>query len=262
MTWVSAAIVPLAREVSGSGPGLLLVHGITEDRSFFAPVVPLLAGFGTVVAVDLPGHGRSARAASYALRDLAADLHRAYRASGVPGDPVLVGHSLGGLLAVVYAGSFPTRGVVVVDQPLDLAPMQAQLLEAEPVLRGEGFEPFMAGLFEAMRGGLDEQTHAALAARRRPVREVVTAIWAPLLDDTPGELDGMVEDLVAAVHVPLLSLHGLDPGPEYEEWLTARIPTARVEVWTDEAGRPLGHHPHLVQPERFAARIQEFATML
>ena len=38
------------------------------------------------------------------------------------------------------------------------------------------------------------------------------------------------------------------------------MPTATVEVWTDDLGRPLGHHPHLVAPERFVARVQEFAA--
>jgi len=64
------------------------------------------------------------------------------------------------------------------------------------------------------------------------------------------------------VTVPLLSLHGLDAGPDYAAWLAARIPTATVEVWTDEQGRPLGHHPHLMAPERFVARVREFAAGL
>lgn len=259
---MSAPVVPLATDVIGSGPGLLLLHGITEDRTFWTPVVAALAEQATVVSVDLRGHGGSGTADSYELQAMAADAHAAYLASGVEGDPLVVGHSLGGLLAAVYAGLAPTRGVVDVDQPLALGGMQGQLLQAEPMLRGEGFEPFMAGMFDSMRGVLDDDTHAALVARRRPVREVVTGIWSPLLDGTPGELAGLVEDIAAAVHVPFLSLHGLDPGPEYAEWLTARIPTAVLEVWTDDAGNPLGHHPHLVQPDRFVARVQEFATTL
>ncbi|MCW2581248.1 MAG: alpha/beta hydrolase fold [Klenkia sp.] len=255
-------LVPLATGVTGSGPGLLLVHGITEDRTFWGPVVTLLADHATVVSVDLRGHGQSAQADSYGLAAMAADVHAAWTATGVAGDPLVVGHSLGGLLAAVYAGRWPTRGVVDVDQPLALGGMQGQLLQAEPMLRGPGFEAFMAGLFDSMRGVLDDEAAAALAARRRPVREVVTGIWSPLLDDTPGELAGMVEDIAAAVRVPFLSLHGLDPGPDYADWLTARIPTATVEVWTDDSGAPLGHHPHLVQPERFVARVQEFADSL
>jgi pimeloyl-ACP methyl ester carboxylesterase len=91
---------------------------------------------------------------------------------------------------------------------------------------------------------------------------VVTGIWAPLLDGTPASLESLVEEIAAGVTVPFLSLHGLDPGPDYAGWLIARIPTATVEVWTDDAGRPLGHHPHLVAPRRFAARIREFAAEL
>jgi pimeloyl-ACP methyl ester carboxylesterase len=45
-------------------------------------------------------------------------------------------------------------------------------------------------------------------------------------------------------------LHGIDPGPDYAGWLRARVPDAMVEVWPDH-----GHYPHLVDPERFVARL-------
>ncbi len=256
------ATVPLAADVDGDGPPLVLVHGITEDRSFFSPVVGPLAESATVISVDLRGHGGSPDGHRYELTDMADDVAAAVRASGVDGEPLVVGHSLGGVLAAIYAGRHPTRGIVVVDQPLALTELQAQLVAAEPMIRGEAFADFMAALFHSMRGAMDDDAAAALAARRRPRQEVMSGIWSPLLDGTPAELAARVDAITAGVTVPMLSLHGLDPGPAYAEWLTGRIPTATVEVWTDDAGQPLGHHPHLVEPARFVARVQEFAAAL
>lgn len=253
--------VELATAVEGSGPPLVLLHGITEDSSFWAPVVPLLAPWATVVSVDLRGHGASPSADGYALEDMADDVAAAL---DLPDPPVVVGHSLGGLLAVVLAARHPVRGVVDVDQPLALGGMQAGVQQAAPLLRGstEQFEGFMAAMFASMAGSTPDDEAAALAARRRPRQDVVTGIWSLLLDGTPGELEGFVERTAAAVHVPVLSLHGLDPGPGYADWLTARIPTAVVEHWTDGDGADLGHHPHLREPQRFAARVREFVSGL
>ncbi len=59
--------------------------------------------------------------------------------------------------------------------------------------------------------------------------------------------------LAGAVKVPYLSLHGIDPGPEYAPWLTRLVPTATVEVWPEH-----GHYPHLVDQARFLQRLHDF----
>ena len=54
--------IAIAYERSGSGPPLVLVHGITESRRSWDPLVPLLAEHFDVVAADLRGHGESTKA--------------------------------------------------------------------------------------------------------------------------------------------------------------------------------------------------------
>jgi pimeloyl-ACP methyl ester carboxylesterase len=256
----TARAVPLATDVEGSGPPLVLVHGLAEDRSFWDPLVPPLAGAATVVRVDLRGHGDSPDGDGYELADMADDVQAALTATGLPGLPLVVGHSLGGLVALVHAGRYATRGLVVVDLPLTLARMQASVRTAVSLIERMGFDAVMAGVFEWSRGAMDDEMAAALARRRRIRQEVVMATWRPYLEGTPESLTAIAEEIAAGVTVPALALHGRDPGPGYGAWLASRMPTATLEVWTDDRGRPLGHHPHLMAPERFVARVREFAA--
>ena len=66
-----------------------------------------------------------------------------------------------------------------------------------------------------------------------------------------------MRSLAGGVQVPYLSLHGIDPGPNYPAWLGGLIPTAEVEVWPE-----YGHYPHLVEPQRFVAHVAAFEAAL
>jgi pimeloyl-ACP methyl ester carboxylesterase len=57
--------------------------------------------------------------------------------------------------------------------------------------------------------------------------------------------------------VPYLSLHGIDPGPDYAPWLQHLVPTAAIEVWPE-----MGHYLHLVDPQRFLTRLSEFEAQV
>jgi pimeloyl-ACP methyl ester carboxylesterase len=64
----------------------------------------------------------------------------------------------------------------------------------------------------------------------------------------------MVDAMLPSVTAPYLAVHGSSPGDEYAAWLTSMIPSATFELWDGDA-----HYPHMVEPERFAARVREFA---
>src|SRR4051794_24146370 len=92
-----------------TGPVVLLVHGITGSSQHWAPVVDLLESDFTVIAPDLLGHGESAKprgdyslgAYASGLRDLLAFLGHE--------TATVVGHSLGGGVAMQFAYQFPER---------------------------------------------------------------------------------------------------------------------------------------------------------
>jgi pimeloyl-ACP methyl ester carboxylesterase len=241
---------------AGSGRPLVLVHGITESRRSWDPVVaPLVAAGYRVVSFDLRGHGDSSTASSYDLGSMSADLSAVIAAHELD-SPLLVGHSLGGaVVSAAAASGVDCRGVVNVDQPLALAGFKAALAPLEPMLRGtsDEFDAAIGAVFEQMVGPLDERERSRISAIRQADQQVVLGVWDLVLTSTPVELDAVVDALAGSITVPYLSLHGIDPGPDYEPWLTSRISSATVEVWPDH-----GHYPHLVDVDRFVARIVEF----
>jgi pimeloyl-ACP methyl ester carboxylesterase len=251
----------LAHERHGrrGDPSLVLVHGITERGDSWRPLVAPLTEHYDVLVVDLRGHGASPTGDSYDPLTLAADVHDTVvsaTSSGFDGAaPLVVGHSLGGIVAAAYGAAFSTRAVIDVDQPLRLASFKDTLGQLEPLLRGtrEQFDTAIALVFSMMMGPLPTPEAERISALRRADPAVVLGIWGTVFDSTPEELDAQVQALAAGIRVPLLSLHGIDPGEGYAEWLTGLVPTATVESWPEH-----GHYPHLVDPARFLARVASF----
>lgn len=241
---------------------IILVHGITESRHSWdalleALSIDLASGRRrTVLAVDLRGHGSATRTPPFDLVAMATDVLAELETEGIaPRDAVIVGHSLGGSVVTAMASVTEFRAVVNVDQPLRLADFQAGLRQLEPMLRGsrQDFETAIAMVFDAMRGPLSDEQHERLASIRRPDQTVVLGVWDPILTLPSGDLDAMVASMTRTIASPYLSLHGIDPGPDYASWLAAHITGAAMEVWPDH-----GHYPHLVDPRRFADRINAF----
>src|SRR4051794_1098847 len=243
----------LAYETSGSGAPLLLIHGLTESRRMWDPLLPVLASNHTVLAVDLPGHGESGPADSYGPDAMAEEVAAVVRAVGMDA-PTVVGHSLGGVVATVYAAAHPSLRVLNIDQPLALADFKDAVASIEAQLRGDE-ATFMAtinAMLGAMEGPMSPAESARMRALRRPDQAVVLAIWAPVMEASAADLDAL-RSFAGQVTVPYLALHGSDPGAGYAAWLSDVIPQAELEVWPDE-----GHYPHLVEPDRFVNRLEDF----
>lgn len=242
---------------AGEGRPLALVHGITESRRTWDPLLaPFIAAGYRVIAIDLRGHGASSKAAPYDLATMAGDIGAVLQVEQAD-DALVVGHSLGGAVVSAYAAGGPCRGVVNVDQPLALSGFQAVLTDLRPMLTGdpESFQGAITAIFEQMAGPLDGAERWRVDHIRQADQEVVLGVWDLMFSATAEEIDAMVDDLAAAITVPYLSLHGIDPGPGYAEWLIGKIGSATVEVWPDR-----GHYPHLIEPHRFVERVLAFDT--
>ncbi|WP_210239630.1 alpha/beta fold hydrolase [Mesorhizobium sp. B2-6-1] len=97
------------REITGTGPAVLLLHPIGLDHSFWGGLVPTLAATHCVIAVDLPGHGDSAEAtAGMSVADYAQAMFEMLDQLAVDRAAVL-GLSFGGMIAQEMAVTYPDR---------------------------------------------------------------------------------------------------------------------------------------------------------
>lgn len=241
--------------VAGEGRSLVLVHGITESRRTWDPLLaPLIEAGYRVTAIDLRGHGDSSKVAPYDLTTMAGDLGAVLAQEDID-DPLLVGHSLGGAVVSAFAAGGPCRGVINVDQPLALSDFKQVLGQFEPMLKGrpEQFVEAISAIFDQMAGPLAGAERWRVDHLRQADQQVVLGVWDLMFSSTVDELGAVVDAMAGAINVPYLSLHGIDPGPDYADWLGRRVSTAAVEIWPN-----LGHYPHLVDQQRFVERVVAF----
>ncbi len=244
-------------DVTGPGPTFVLLHGLTFDRRMWDPLLDALPGNCAAVAFDLPGHGESPALVQRGMAPVVAAIHAALRDARVA-RPVMVGHSIGGPLAALYAAGHPVSGVVSIEAPIRLEPFAARVVELRPQLVGDGFPGVWSRFQESWRRDLvSEAGHCYLRAGERPSREVVLAYWADLLERPLPEVIAWRDGGLARIGqagTPYVTLHSRAVDPADAEWLRQRIPQAQVVVW------PVGHHfPHLSESDALARLLAQVA---
>src|SRR5687767_5073675 len=167
-----------AVRIAGSGPAILLIHGIGDNSTTWSSVQTQLAQRFTVIAPDLLGHGKSDKpradysVAAYAngMRDLLSvlDIDRV----------TVVGHSLGGGVAMQFAYQFPER-----TERLALLAPGGMGSEVTPVIRAvtlPGFHQVMGVLtrpgLRHLIGGTMRQLHRFDHAAVRDLGEIADII--------------------------------------------------------------------------------------
>lgn len=111
-------------------PGIVLVHGGMAHSCWWDHVAPQLAEGRRVVALDMSGHGDSDHREHYSLETWAREVLAAAQAGGIAGAPVLVGHSMGGIVSFVASHLYGDRldGVMILDSPIrDLTPEEIEM---------------------------------------------------------------------------------------------------------------------------------------
>jgi pimeloyl-ACP methyl ester carboxylesterase len=114
--------------------GAVLVHGTAAHARWWDHIGPLLqAGGMRVAALSMSGHGDSDWRDRYSLEQWAAEVMAVAADAGIAGPPFIIGHSLGGSVAVTTTGLYGSRlaGIVVVDTPVYEGPPPPQMSTPE-----------------------------------------------------------------------------------------------------------------------------------
>ncbi|WP_035723222.1 alpha/beta hydrolase [Bradyrhizobium sp. ARR65] len=121
-------------------PPLLLINGWTGDHGIFTPQIAHFAASRRVVAVNLRGHGASdAPEQDYTIRGFADDI--AWQCGQLQlHKPLVIGHSLGGAIALELCGRYPdlASGVVMIDSIIMSPPSLREAPEVRALLEGIG----------------------------------------------------------------------------------------------------------------------------
>jgi pimeloyl-ACP methyl ester carboxylesterase len=259
---------------AGDGPALLLLHGITDSSATWEGVSTPLADHFTLIAPDLLGHGESATPrGDYSLGAHASGVRDVLTALGIERVTV-VGHSLGGGIAMQFAYQFPerTERLVLVSsgglgREVHLLLRAAALPGADYVLPALTSAGLMSvgrvagGLLKRLRlePGEDMQVlaqgFASLdnAGSRQAFLHTVRAVIEP-----SGQRVSAQDRLSLAGLLPSLIVWGERDSiipVEHGEAAHAAMPGSRFEVFPDA-----GHMPHDADPERFAALLIDFCA--
>jgi pimeloyl-ACP methyl ester carboxylesterase len=264
----------LVFSVAGSGPVMLLVHGMAGCSSTWRDVIPVLAEHFTVVAPDLPGHGASAKPrGDYSLGALADTLRDLLVVLGYDSATV-VGRSHGGGVAMQFAYQFPERC-----ERLVLVSSGGLGEEVNVLLRGLS----LPGAEFVLAFGCNRWVHAAGATVVRALGHLgakpgpqFTDMWdsyASLTDaearaaflqtlrsvvDHAGQRVSATDRLYLTGDVPTLIVWGdRDPIlPVRHAYTThAAIPGSRLEIFEG-----VGHYPNREDPDRFARVLTDFMS--
>jgi pimeloyl-ACP methyl ester carboxylesterase len=212
--------VKIAYDTTGRGdPAIVLVHGWACDRSYLSPQREHFATAHAVAALDLRGHGESdvpvPDSGVYDVEAHCADVLAVSAAAGFD-RPVVIGHSLGGLVALACAArAGAVRAAVMIDPaPMLNQPIRAYLADAADKIEADAHRTwrteFVNGMFlptdtvrrEEIVDGMTEQAPSIAAAALRAIPQfdaaaALGAVQVPLLligsatpTDAPSDLRG------------------------------------------------------------------------
>ena len=261
----------ISYRIAGEGPVILLIHGIAGTAATWTAVQERLAERFTTIAPDLPGHGVSDKPlGDYSLGNLASALRDLLVALGHE-RATLVGHSLGGGVAMQFSYQFPER-----TERLVLVSSGGLGRDVNLILRAAclpGADLFLSAVAGPTgRGGIERGAGAGrLGWRPAPDLQEVASGFASLADTatrtaflhtlrsvvgTTGQRINATNRLYLAAEMPTLLVWGeSDPIIPAHHAADAheRMPGSRLVTFPGS-----GHMPHLDEPVRFTDALLDF----
>lgn len=263
-----------AFRIAGSGPVVLLIHGVGDNSMSWQPVHADLARRFTVIAPDLLGHGKSDKPrADYSVAAYANGMRDLLTVLGIDRVTV-VGHSLGGGVAMQFAYQFPQMvdrlmlvGAGGVTKDVNIALRFASLPvggEALALLRLPLVLPVLQGLGRLM-GPMLSSTGIGrdipnllriLAELPEPTASRAFTRTLRAVVDWRGQVVTMLDRCYLAEPIPVQLVWG-DKDPvipvEHAHMVHAAMPGSRLEIFPGSA-----HFPHHDDPARFINLVGDF----
>jgi len=260
---------------SGEGHAILLLHGVTDSSRFYwREFFRSFESEYTVVAMDLRGHGDSEKPrCGYSAADQAQLVAKFL--DGLELDrPILLGHSLGGIIAARFALLFPDKvsKLIICDSPLrggfrkDLKwatqlPLSGAMIVGALMIPGLGRFLFSMRSPQTIRLALEllqtfsDPSHIPEEIIREKMKAsyeaVSQSLWQAVI------FENLDKDL-HRISVPTLIIRGADDAlvpQDQAEKAASRIPDSQLVI-IDSAG----HFPLLEQPEQFKRAVSAFLS--
>jgi pimeloyl-ACP methyl ester carboxylesterase len=240
-------------ETGVGGPPMVFVHGWCCNRTHFAAQVAHFAPSYRCISLDLRGHGDSDKPeGAYSIAGFADDVAWLCGQIGAR-KPVIVGHSMGGAVALSLAARYAELPAAIVMLDGAIFPPPALLAMTEPLaaaFASPGYAEALRALFEQMFMATDDAgRRAAIVAKAvETPQHVVAAEWAALWgNDSAADASACgVPALYVGSHAPVADMAAL----------RAAMPNA---VLAQTAGA--GHFHQLEVPEQVNAMIERFLAI-
>jgi len=261
----------LSYRIAGAGPVILFIHGIAGNALGWTATQERIGGGFTTIAPDLPGHGVSDKpVGDYSLGNLASTLRDLLVALGYE-RASLVGHSLGGGVAMQFAYQFPERTERLILVSSGGLGQDVNLILRAAALPGANlFLSAVAGPLATAGSGVG-RVLGRLGWRPAPDLQEVATGFASLADTetrkaflhtlrsvvgTSGQRVDATDRLYLSTDIPTLLIWGEgDPIIPVSHAVEAHghMPGSRIVTFPGA-----GHMPHLDEPTRFADALLDF----
>jgi pimeloyl-ACP methyl ester carboxylesterase len=270
-------------DFGGEGPSIVLLHGLGGSHVNWMRLGPLLAERGRVLAPDLAGFGRTPPSGRRTTVQANARLVDRFVREVAGAPAILVGNSMGGMVAILEAAAHPesVAGLVLVDPALPLAPGvprdrqitlaftaymtpgigEAFVRRRRRTLGSEGLvrETFRLCCVDPARVPEEViRAHVDMVEARARMPWVDRAVLAAARSLVPLVLRRRhYRALLRRVEAPTLLIQGMED--RFVQVAAAALMSKQQPDWTFRPMRGIGHTPHLEDPEATAAAILEWA---
>jgi pimeloyl-ACP methyl ester carboxylesterase len=248
-----------ASQAAGACETVVLIHGVGMNQSVWMPQIEALTARYRVIAYDMLGHGESALpTAAPSLREYAEQLERLLDALSVEHAHV-VGHSMGALVALEFALTYPSRtlSVAALNAVYDRTPGQREAVMSRAAMLGDA--PLDANVDVTLARWFGDPVPAHLTQAAQAVRDLLLAVDPVGYARTYrlfASSDNAHVGRLAELAVPALFLTGecdANSSPEMSRAMAAAAPFGQAQVIANER-----HMMNVTDPAQVNDRLLEF----